>query len=343
MATTPGFAGKRRIRSFRKASKEKSEEDKEIVSYRRHWENCYGKYFGSFEDTTVVPPMRYTFGSIPTSATMEQGLHIFSIKVAQLKEEEGLHWPLHVYGLIAIRDSLDPRRNILFHRARDNCQTITEEDPHLLLTGPSRAVVIIDPVSFEVQVKAKGESESEDKVLVSDVLTTQHAVSHMGHPPPINTSYLWGKRCTLGFSFAVLAQTVEATICVEVLERSWPENVPGKITACTTSLPDMKISLLDYRGERVPINNSGVIMLSRQVVSVELSGKLKVEVEARYGGELVKGYVSFIPKKATISFQRCDMFFCKLGITVGWSLFTESPNSDPAVVKHYAAAATIKV
>ena len=76
---------------------------------------------------------------------------------------------------------------------------------------------------------------------------------------------------------------------------------------------------------------------------MELSGKLKVEVEARYGGELVKGYVSFIPKKATISFQRCDMFFCKLGITVGWSLFTESPNSDPAVVKHYAAAATIKV
>jgi len=76
-----------------------------------------------------VPPMRYTFGSIPTSATMEQGLQIFSIKVAQLKEEEGLHWPLHVYGLIAIRDSLDPRRNILFHRARDNCQTITEEVP----------------------------------------------------------------------------------------------------------------------------------------------------------------------------------------------------------------------
>jgi len=54
MATTPGFAGKRRIRSFRKASKEKSEEDKEIVSYRRHWENCYGKYFGSFEDTSKL-------------------------------------------------------------------------------------------------------------------------------------------------------------------------------------------------------------------------------------------------------------------------------------------------
>jgi hypothetical protein len=47
--------------------------------------------------------------------------------LTQFKEEEGLHWPLHVYGLIATRDSLDHRRNLLFQRARDNCQTITQE------------------------------------------------------------------------------------------------------------------------------------------------------------------------------------------------------------------------
>lgn len=69
--------------------------------------------------------MLYTFGSTPKYAGKECTLLIFSIKVARLKEE-GLHWPLHVYGLIAIRDSVDPRRNLLFHRTRDNCQTITE-------------------------------------------------------------------------------------------------------------------------------------------------------------------------------------------------------------------------
>ncbi|RLM91832.1 hypothetical protein C2845_PM08G30810 [Panicum miliaceum] len=301
MATTLGFAGERRMR--KKPSKENNEEDKKNSQFP--------------SPLAVLLPMRYTFRSIPTSATPEEGLQIFSIKVAQLKEEEGLRWPLHVYGLIAVRDSIDPRRNLLFCHTRDGCQTITEEDPFLLLTGPSRAIVIIDPVSFEVQLKAKGESGSEDKVLVYDVLNSQHAVSHMGHPPPVNTSYLWGKCCNLGFAFAVLSRTVEATICVEVVEGSWPENIPGRITTCTASIPKTKILLLDSGSARVPVNDSGIIKLSRQVVSVELCGQLKVQVQAVYAGEHIKKNVYFTPKKATIS----------------WSLFSESESesdSDPA-------------
>jgi hypothetical protein len=50
MATTLGFADERRMR--KKPSKENNEEDKKIVNFRRHWVNCYGKYFGSFEDTS---------------------------------------------------------------------------------------------------------------------------------------------------------------------------------------------------------------------------------------------------------------------------------------------------
>jgi len=69
--------------------------------------------------------MLYTFGSIPKYAIPDNGMQIFYVKVAQIKEE-GLDWPLHVYGLIATRDSIDPRRNLIFYRTRDNCQTITE-------------------------------------------------------------------------------------------------------------------------------------------------------------------------------------------------------------------------
>uniref|UniRef100_A0A0A9CPG9 DUF6598 domain-containing protein n=1 Tax=Arundo donax TaxID=35708 RepID=A0A0A9CPG9_ARUDO len=73
----------------------------------------------------------------------------------------------------------------------------------------------------------------------------------------------------------------------------------------------------------MPISLSGVIGLSRRVVSVELSGELEVDVVAsQIGGKNVvaKGQVIFTPKEAGMSVDTCDLGFCKLGITVAWSL-----------------------
>jgi hypothetical protein len=52
-------------------------------------------------------------------------LQVISIKVASI--EEGLRWPLQVFGMISARDVMDRKRNIIFHRQRNNCQTITEQ------------------------------------------------------------------------------------------------------------------------------------------------------------------------------------------------------------------------
>uniref|UniRef100_A0A0A9E259 DUF6598 domain-containing protein n=1 Tax=Arundo donax TaxID=35708 RepID=A0A0A9E259_ARUDO len=73
----------------------------------------------------------------------------------------------------------------------------------------------------------------------------------------------------------------------------------------------------------MPISLFGVIGLSRQVVSVELSGELKVDVVAsQIAGEniVANGQVVFTPKEAGMSVDTCDLGFCKLGITVAWSL-----------------------
>ena len=57
-------------------------------------------------------------------------LQIFSVKVAATSG--GLQWPLDVFGIVTMRDSVDRNRNVVFHRTRDNCQTLTEQVSDLI-------------------------------------------------------------------------------------------------------------------------------------------------------------------------------------------------------------------
>jgi hypothetical protein len=74
----------------------------------------------------ALGPMRHTFGPIPPYAASDCTLQIFYIRVTEISKG-GLQWPLHVHGLVAVRDSVDHNRNFLFNRTRDDCQTLTQE------------------------------------------------------------------------------------------------------------------------------------------------------------------------------------------------------------------------
>ncbi|GJM92782.1 hypothetical protein PR202_ga09279 [Eleusine coracana subsp. coracana] len=121
---------------------------------------------------------------------------------------------------------------------------------------------------------------------------------------------------------------------VEVHGGSWPKSSPERVTACTVSIPDQDIVLVDSGREALTFSDSGLIKLSRRVVSVELSGQLVVNVEAKYSGKVAKGYSIFTPKMSTISYQTCclggkkkrsDLFV--MGITVAWSVFNPLTSS----------------
>ncbi|XP_020201424.1 uncharacterized protein [Aegilops tauschii subsp. strangulata] len=290
-------------------------------------------------------PTRFTFGSIPSYARPHCTMQIFSVRVADL--EDGLQWPLHVHGLVAARDTSDHNRNFLFNRTRDNCQVLTQQDPYLLLTGPSRAIVIIDPITIEFQLKVKSKMyPEEDEMLAFGIFNypQTYLATH------VIRSRILCDRCTIELAYAPLDPSVEATVIgVRIIDGVWPEGLRGRVVTEVTTVREGEVLLLDSRDGKMPISPStGVVELSRRVVSVDLEGgKLVVSVVASPqtagkedgddgGGAAVvvaRGEAVFAPKRAGTSSGTCDLGFCKVEVAVAWSLVSSLWNERRALAK----------
>lgn len=91
------------------------------------------------------------------------------------------------------------------------------QDPYLELTGPTRGVVVVDPTEFEVKLKVKGSTESEDRDL-SFLITRYNCYDSENRSRVINrvmTSLL----STLELTFGHIVRSVEATISVRFIHR----------------------------------------------------------------------------------------------------------------------------
>lgn len=285
----------------------------------------------SFEDNTRIPAMCFTENPMRDHTRTRCTLQIFTVKVAGLKE--GLRFPFDVFGMVAVRDKLDYSRNIIFSRTRDNSQTLTEQDPCLVLTGPSRAVFYSDKVYVEAVLKVKGATESEDADLS---LLFQHFVCCQKMNLCVDVGECRLRSCvssllytskvsTLEFTCGLVASSVEATIAMQIVEGSWPEGLQCKLTACIGSLGHMDVLLLDSEEEKVPVAAAdGTVELSRRVVSVESYGQLVVRGMMRqgdgdHGQVLAEGKASFAPLDAGRSRGVLRLGVCKFEVTVAWS------------------------
>ncbi|KAK1683794.1 hypothetical protein QYE76_044642 [Lolium multiflorum] len=178
-------------------------------------------------------------------------LQVYAMKVTQISHP--LQWPLHIYGVVAVRDYKDSKRNFLFRRDRDNFQTLNSPKDSLLeLTGPSRAVVLRGPRAFEIDLKVKGNgTPSEDEALCYNAFIYNNLADY-GKYGQARTVVVPSKHNTIEARLAHLKDTVEATITIYVMEK---QAFCALFTAHTKSIDDRMV-LLDSRDCEVAVDET---------------------------------------------------------------------------------------
>uniref|UniRef100_A0A8I7B4D6 DUF6598 domain-containing protein n=1 Tax=Hordeum vulgare subsp. vulgare TaxID=112509 RepID=A0A8I7B4D6_HORVV len=282
---------------------------------------------GGFEDKTTLSPMQFTHcipGIIPPRAAVTGStLQIYSFKILELSDD--LKWPLYVYGVVAARDTVDRNRNLLFARSRIMCQVLTKNDCSLCLTGPSRAILAVDPVNFEVELKIHdGGDERKDRELIC--ANNHYDIAYNGEQPTLS---FHSPLCRAELRLERLPTTVQATILSVHVVGGGSLFKSGGQVFCSSSSADSsaarreKIVLLGYveknSEEEDELDLHGYLPLSRRVISVEFGGGLDVVVKVYEGSGCTSGHVYFPSQYCNISQGTCSVSGSEVEIVVAWS------------------------
>jgi hypothetical protein len=142
------------------------------------------------------------------------------------------------------------------------------QDACLKLTGPSRDVVLINPVLFDAGLKVKTNGtpfECEDKILSYHALFYDHIVlmKYAGFARRTVDS-------TMEFVSEHLENAVEATIEVQVIGGS--TDFMARFIARTAGI-DEDFVLLDSLDKKVVVTGDGLVRVQRCVVAVRGGGE----------------------------------------------------------------------
>jgi hypothetical protein len=101
-------------------------------------------------------------------------MQIFSLKLTRLpRGAEAGRGPIQLYGFMAARDLLDPLRNYVFNRSREDPFTIQDliSDPFIYLSGPQRGIYLQCPVLIEYYIRIKRDRMQDDLTLIDEAAT----------------------------------------------------------------------------------------------------------------------------------------------------------------------------
>ncbi|XP_040257012.1 uncharacterized protein [Aegilops tauschii subsp. strangulata] len=239
-------------------------------------------------------------------------MQIYWLKLAYISVDS-FDGPVQVYGFLAARDILNPRRNYLFNRGRDDPLEIVQDDDWLIqMSSPKRGIEMTSSVLVEFDMRIKiGEKEEDDLQLIDG------AVSFSDMDPPINMAFtrrLCGEGGAVDINLAHMYEAAEATIQVRISE-ACGSGLSLCLTASGSAL-QQQARLFDGIVGETPCD------LGKFVFAVMSLTKLVVLLKVGRGGgsDCVYRFHLFDVQKhgdSTVSFEIPDMVTIEVKVT--WS------------------------
>jgi len=147
-------------------------------------------------------------------------LQIFSVKLARLpRPVAATAGPVELYGFMAIRDLMDPLRNYVFNRTREDPFVIQDlrSDPFIYLSGPKRGIYLQCRVLVEYDMKIKrGDDTGDDDLPLIDGAATFSELTFIHGAITNRIKGDCGARVDIARS--LLHEAVEATVQVWVTD-----------------------------------------------------------------------------------------------------------------------------
>ncbi|VAH84744.1 unnamed protein product [Triticum turgidum subsp. durum] len=171
---------------------------------------------------SALPPMRYTSCQLLGNACSHYPhpmLQFFGIFVQFYRNALNImrgNTHIDVYGLLAVRDSLDPSRNYIFHRSRENAQAIDVNGGYLSLCYPARGISAMGCL-IEIDIKIKGKEVDKDLSIIDGSVKAfgQFDSRTANHVDNINGKIIFkthvvrkGVEATIGFNVRMRGKTV---------------------------------------------------------------------------------------------------------------------------------------
>lgn len=212
---------------------------------------CYHRVYKT-HDTSTTPS---TLGH----RKPQEMLQVFSMRLSS----SGLSYPVSVYGIFAVRDDLDPRRNYVFNCPREAAiEIVKQESFDLPLCSPCRGMYVLDQALLEVDLWVRKEGDGSDD---KHILSAYAEIEMRSNFDAGLFGRISGDDCNLDLKYMVLARSLEAVVQVYA-KVDHPRHL--RFTALSTGYVD-EVVLFD---DEV----SGSVKLFQHIVAVKINENLDV-------------------------------------------------------------------